>query len=270
MKVVLFCGGQGFQLPGQDEPVPKPMTKIGYRPILWHVMRYYAHCGLKDFVLCLGYRGDVVKHYFLRYNEALTNDFILSGGGLRVELLQTDIDDWTMTFVDTGINTNVAERLLAVKSHLVGETIFCVNYGDTLTDVPLTDLIKDFESRNKVAAVLAVRPNYSFHVVSYEPDGQVTAIDDIRAADQWVNGGYFIFRPAIFDYIRANEDLVDEPFQRLIAAGQLVAYRYDGFWRTLDTLKDLQDLQVLHDGGRPPWAPRAARPVGLQDGGPVT
>lgn len=255
MKVVLFCGGQGLRLPQRRETIPKPMAMVGYRPILWHVMRYYAHHGLNDFLLCLGYRGDLVKNYFLAYNEALSNDFVLSDGGRGIELLSSDIQDWNITFADTGLSACVGERLMAVRRYLQDEEVFCANYADNVTDAPLRDLLEDFRHKGKTAAFLSVRPHYSFHSVSYQPDGMVTAISDVNGADLWVNGGYFFFRREIFDYIDAGEDLVEEPFRRLIAARELIAYRYEGFWTALDTLKDLQTLESLHDTGRPPWAP---------------
>jgi glucose-1-phosphate cytidylyltransferase len=260
VKVVLFCGGQGFQVPGQTETVPKPMTMIGYRPILWHVMRCYAHHGLNEFVLCLGYRSETVKNYFLRYNEALSNDFILTRGGLEIEMLSTDIGDWGVTFVDTGLHSNICQRLLSVRHHLQGESIFCANYADCVTDAPLLDLVHDFRAANKIAAVLSVRPSYSFHVVTHQPDGLVTGMTDSRGADLWVNGGFFMFREAIFDFIQPGEELTEEPFRRLIAAGELITYRYEGFWAALDTLKDLENLQTLEANGSAPWAPWLASP----------
>src|SRR6266498_2551721 len=223
MKVVLFCGGQGLRLPRHSETIPKPMAIIGYRPILWHVMRYYAHHGQSDFLLCLGYRGDLVKSYFLANN---------------------------------------GQRLMAVRHHLRDEDVFCANYADSLTDAPLAELLEDFRRKGKVAAFLSVRPHYSFHAVSYQPDGMVTGITDVKGADLWVNGGYFFFRREIFDYLREGEDLVKEPFQRLMAARELITYRYEGFWTALDTLKDLQNLESLHDSGHPPWAPWTSSPSG--------
>src|SRR6266511_105741 len=230
MKVVLFCGGQGLRLPRHSETIPKPMAIIGYRPILWHVMRYYAHHGQSDFLLCLGYRGDLVKSYFLAYNEALSNDFVLSEGGRGIQLLSSDIQDWHITFADTGLHANIGQRLMAVRHHLRDEDVFCANYADSLTDAPLAELLEDFRRKGKVAAFLSVRPHYSFHAVSYQPDGMVTGITDVKGADLWVNGGYFFFRREIFDYLREGEDLVKEPFQRLMAARELITYRYEGFW----------------------------------------
>ena len=255
MKVVLFCGGASLRLPEVAEAVPKPMIRLGYRPVLWHVMRYYAHFGLRDFVLCLGQRGDLIKDYFLRYDEALSNDFVLSDGGRRVELLGTDIADWRITFVDTGQHTDVGQRLLRVRGHVEGEDVFAANYADVVTDAPLDELIADFRSRSAAAALLAVRPSYSFHLVEEDGHGRVSSLRDVRAADLWINGGYYLFRPKVFDYLQPGEDLVGAPFQRLMADKQLVAYRYDGFHTSLDTLKDLQTLQQLVENGRPPWAP---------------
>jgi glucose-1-phosphate cytidylyltransferase len=266
VKVVLFCGGQGFRLPRHSETIPKPMAMVGYRPILWHVMRYYAHFGLNDFLLCLGFRGDLVKNYFLRYSEALSNDFVLTGGGHNVELLSSDIHDWHITFADTGLNAKIGERLLAVRRHLGDEEVFCANYADNVTDAPLLDLLEDFRRSGKLAAFLSVRPHYSFHAVSYRPDGLVTGISDVEGGDLWVNGGYFFFRREVFDYIGRGEDLVQEPFRRLIEAGELLTYRYEGFWTALDTLKDLQSLEALNDSGQPPWAPWTSGREGARSG----
>jgi len=255
MKVVLFCGGRGFAVPGQRDVAPKPMTMVGYRPILWHVMRFYADHGLKEFVVCLGARGEVIKDYFLDYSEALSNDFVLSQGGRQIDLLRRDIDDWDITFVDTGARSPIGERLRRVREH-VGDELFCANYGDTLTDAPILDHLEDFRNRSEVAAMLSVRPRYSFHVVAHEPDGLVSGIEDLETANLWVNGGYFLFRPEIFDHLRRDEDLLDETFGRLVARRELVSYRYEGFWSGLDTLRDLHELEMLHDSGDPPWALR--------------
>jgi glucose-1-phosphate cytidylyltransferase len=257
MKVVLFCGGLGLRLRDHAESIPKPMVTIGYRPVLWHVMRYYAHFGHKEFILCLGYRADVIKDYFLRYNEALSNDFVLAGGGQAPELLSRDIDDWRISMVDTGLQANLGQRLRAVRSHLGDEEIFLANYGDTLTDAPLTDFIEDFRTQGKIAAFMSVRPSsYSFHLVRTQAgsDRMVEQIDDVRTADVWINGGYFLFRREIFDYIGPGEELVETPFRRLIDQGQLITYRYDGFWAPMDTLKDVQNLEAQWETGSPPWA----------------
>jgi len=259
LKVVLFCGGRGIRLREASETLPKPMVPIGYRPILWHVMRYYAHFGQRDFVLCLGYKADVIKDYFLRYNEALSNDFVLDGKGHgatgAVTLLQSDIDDWRISFIDTGLNANIGERLRAVRSHVADDEIFLANYGDVVTDAPLDTFIADFRKRDKLAAFISVRPtSYSFHVVRFGEDGLVAGLDDVRSSDLWINGGFFIFRREIFDYLRPGEELVEAPFARLIAENQLISYRYDGFWAPMDTLKDVQTLEAHYESGRAPWA----------------
>lgn len=230
------------------------MATIGPRPVLWHVMRYYAHFGHHDFVLCLGYRGDVIKDYFLHYDETVSNDFVLADGGRSIELLNVDIPDWRIAFLDTGPDANIGQRLLAVRPHLIDEPIFLANYADGLTDAPLDRLLEDFSRRKKVAGFVSVRPPQTFHVLRIADDGDVQAITHVRDSNIWMNGGYFMFRNTIFDYLQPGEDLVDEPFQRLIAEGQLIAYQHDGFWRAMDTLKEMQELGALYESGRPPWA----------------
>ena len=254
MKVVLFCGGLGMRLREHAENVPKPMVPIGYRPILWHVMRYYAHFGHKDFILCLGYRGDAIKHYFLNYEECVSNDFVLSDGGRKRELLNSDIADWRITFVETGLNANIGERLLAVRDHLRGEDVFLANYSDGLTDLPLERHLAHFYGHAKVASFVSVKPGLSYHFVSTDDGGRVTAFRSLADTGLRINGGYFVFRSAVFDYIRPGEELVLEPFRRLMEARELVAYHHDGFWMSVDTAKDKLQIDELHAQGVPPWA----------------
>lgn len=253
MKVVLFCGGLGMRLRDYSEDIPKPMVPIGYRPILWHVMKYYAHHGFKDFILCLGYKADVIKKYFLNYDETVSNDFVLSNSGRDVKLLNTDIQDWTITFVDTGINANIGERLKAVEPYLKGEEMFLANYSDGLTDYPLNEMVDAFSHQDLVGSFLCVRPNLSYHVVSVNGDNRVHGIQDLNATDTWINGGYFVFRRQIFDYLREGEELVHEPFARLIAEQKLGGVRYNGFWVSMDTFKDKQRLEELYSHGDAPW-----------------
>ncbi|MCC7003263.1 MAG: glucose-1-phosphate cytidylyltransferase [Gemmatimonadaceae bacterium] len=253
MKVVLFCGGLGLRLREYSETVPKPMVPIGYRPVLWHLMKYYAHYGHKDFILCLGHRADAIKEYFLNYQETLSNDFVLTGHGKHVELLKSDIDDWRITFVDTGLHSNLGERLTMVREHLAGEETFLANYSDGLSDLHLPDMLAHYEASNSVGSFLCAQPSLSFHFVSLAPDGHVKAITDIHGSGLLVNAGYFIFNKAIFDYIKPGEELVLEPFERLIQAGKLAAYKYDGFWRGMDTFKDKQGLDDLFARGKAPW-----------------
>lgn len=253
MKVVLFCGGLGLRLRDAPDNVPKPMMPIGYRPILWHLMRYYAYFGHKDFILCLGYRADSIKSYFLDYNECISNDFVLSNGGRDVELLNRDIHDWRITFVDTGVHANIGQRLRAVRDYLADEEMFLANYSDGLTDLPLPAQLEHFRAHGAVASFVAVRPNLSYHFVSQADGGRVVDIRDVSQADLRINGGFFAFRSEIFDYLCEGEDLVAEPFRRLLRRERLVAYRYDGFWMSMDTFKDKQRFDELYATGRGPW-----------------
>jgi glucose-1-phosphate cytidylyltransferase len=267
VKVVLFCGGMGMRLREYDYSTPKPMVPLGYRPILWHIMKYYAHHGHKDFLLCLGYKANVVKEYFLKYDEAVSNDFVLSEGGRRRDLVSSDIDDWRITFADTGLHAHIGQRLVAVRRYLDREDIFLASYGDGLTDAPLQDLIDDFRRRDAIAAFLSVQPAYSFHFVTHEEDGLVTSIQSVKNSNVRINGGYFLLRQELFDYIHEGEELVEQPFQRLIKEGLLIAYRYDGFWAAMDTLRDREQLEAMVETGRPPWAvwlPERARHTGRE------
>ena len=252
MKVVLFCGGLGTRLRGLAEDVPKPMVKIGYRPILWHVMKYYAHYGHKDFILCLGYKADKIKDYFLNYNECVSNDFTMSNGGKDLHLEKCDIVDWKITFVDTGLKSNIGQRLKAVEKYLGGEEMFLANYTDGLTDLPLPDMIDFFLRSGKIGCFVCVKPSQSFHIVSLNDGGTVQDIQYVRNSDIMINGGYFIFRKEIFRYINKGEELVEEPFRRLINEGQLLGYKYDRFW-CMDTFKEHQELNDMYNEGTAPW-----------------
>jgi glucose-1-phosphate cytidylyltransferase len=217
-------------------------------------MRYYAHYGHKNFILCLGYRGDVIKSYFMDYREWLSNDFVLSEGGKSIELMRRDIDDWRITFVDTGRDANIGERLLAVRFHLAGEQTFLANYADVLTDAPLPELIKAFHARRKTALFLAARPSQSFHIASIADGDVVTGIEPASGAGLWINGGFFVLSREIFDLMQPGDDLVDAPFRRLIDRGQLTAYRHEGFWVGVDTFKERHQLDELYSRGEAPWA----------------
>jgi len=253
MKVVLFCGGLGTRLREYSETIPKPMINIGPRPIIWHLMRYYAYYGHTEFILCLGYRGDVVKDYFLRYNECLSNDFVLAKGGREIHLFNQDIEDWKITFADTGLHANVGQRLKAVQRYLDGEESFLANYSDGLSDLPLLEYVDHFWRHDRVASMLCVQPLQSFHVVSVGEDSVVGDIRHIGQVGLWVNGGFFMFKREIFDYLKEGEELVQEPFQRLAAKNQLIAYKHKGFWACMDTFKDKQAFDDMELQGITPW-----------------
>jgi glucose-1-phosphate cytidylyltransferase len=253
MKVVLFCGGLGLRLRDYADHIPKPMVPIGYRPILWHVMKFFAHHGHKEFILCLGYRGDLIKQYFLNYNECLSNDFVFSKGGKKLELANSDIHDWKITFADTGLRSNIGQRLLAVEKYLADEEVFLANYTDGLTDLDLPSYIDFARQCNRVATFLSVRPNLSYHIAQTTDDGIVTSIKELTQSGIRINAGFFVLKQEIFRYMRPGEELVIEPFRRLIQKRQLAAYEYDGFFAAMDTFKDKQQLDDLYEGGQPPW-----------------
>jgi glucose-1-phosphate cytidylyltransferase len=253
MKVVLFCGGLGTRLREHSETVPKPMVNIGYRPIIWHLMKYYAHFGHTEFILCLGYRGDLIKQYFINYDECLSNDFRLEGSAKDIHLYNRDIADWKITFADTGLHSNIGQRLSAVRHYLEEDAAFLANYSDGLTDLPLDEYLKDFHRTDKIASFVCVHPSQTFHTVSLGGDGLVHDIRHVGGTDLWINGGFFAFRREIFDYLKDGEELVEEPFHRLIGLQQLTAYRHEGFWACMDTLKDKQTFDDMNARGDTPW-----------------
>lgn len=251
MKVVLFCGGLGLRLRDYSQDMPKPMVRIGDQPMIWHVMKYYAHHGHKDFILCLGYQGEAIKRFFLDYQEARSNDFTLTAG-VQVEVHHRDINDWRVTFVDTGLNSNIGQRLMKVREYVQDEEYFLANYTDGLTDMPLDEHIAYAKEQDKVGCFLSVRPTASFHTVTWDEDGLVR---DISPASQnsHINCGYFVLKPKIFDYMKPGEDLVIEPFHRLIQERQLATREYGGFWECADTFKDKMLFDGLVERGETPW-----------------
>lgn len=253
MKVVLFCGGMGMRMREASETIPKPMVPVGSRPILWHVMKYYAHFGHRDFILCLGWQANVIKDYFLHYEESVSNDFVLHGNGKGIELLNSDIDDWNITFVDTGIQANIGERLLKVRPFLESEDTFLANYTDGVSDLHLPDLINFHHDHDAVATFASVRPQQSFHLVDHAEGGQVSRIKTISQSDVWMNGGFFVLQRNIFEYMNSGEDLVLKPFERLIEERRLYTVRHRGFWGCMDTFKEKQALDDRVTRGDAPW-----------------
>jgi glucose-1-phosphate cytidylyltransferase len=261
MKVVLFCGGLGMRMRSGPDSLPKPMMPIGNRPVLWHVMRYYAHFGHTEFILCLGFGAKAVKDYFLNYRETESNDFVLTKGGTEVEMLGSDISEWRITFVDTGISTPIGERLRQVRPLLEDDDAFLANYGDVLTDAPMNAIIDDFLRTDAAGTLLAVKPQDSFHVVRITGGNRVTGLQAVADMAMRINGGYFVLRQSIFDYLDQGEDLVMDACVRAAAAGRMLAVCYDGFWAPMDTLKERTALEDLYHSGRSPWAVWRSVPV---------
>jgi glucose-1-phosphate cytidylyltransferase len=261
MKVVIFCGGLGMRIRASEDSAPKPMMPIGHRPVLWHVMRYYAYFGHTEFILCLGYGAHAVKDYFLNYRETHSNDFVLSKGGEHIELLSSDISEWRITFVDTGIDTAIGERLRQVRTFLEDDEIFLANYGDVLTDAPLNEIIDRVLATDAAGSLLAVPPQDSFHVVDIDGESRITGFAPVADMNMRINGGYFVLRQDIFDYLHEGEDLVMDACVRAAADGRMLAIPYDGFWAPMDTLKERARLEDLYRTGLCPWALWRTRPA---------
>ena len=258
MKVVLFCGGLGTRLREHSETIPKPLVNIGNRPIIWHLMKYYAHYGHRDFILCLGYRGEMIKEFFLDYDSYRYRDFTMKDGGRTLLPGDSDIADWTIRFVNTGLHSNIGQRLIAVREHLEGEEDFLANYSDQLSDCPLPEIIDLHSSSSAVATVLSAEPSSSFHHLDSDDQGNVRHFGAVLGSGIWINGGYMVLNRRIFDNIESGEELVEEPFQRLIAKKKLVTYKWDGFWAAMDTFKDKIQFDRMDGRGERPWEVWAA------------
>jgi glucose-1-phosphate cytidylyltransferase len=239
------------------------MVPVGQQPIPWHVMQYYSQYGHRDFVLCLGYKANTIKEFFLNWRQQTYTDCVISESGRKVEYLGDGLPDWRVTLVDTGIWRNIGQRLHAVRDHVKDEEMFLANYSDGLTDAPLPKMVELLEKTGKTGCFLAVRPALTFHLVEFCEGGGVQRMRASADADIWINAGYFVFRNKVFDYMKEGEELVVEPFERMIAAGELIAYRHDGFFRPMDTLRDKQILEDMVQRGDMPWQPKLSnvRPV---------
>ncbi|AII05304.1 glucose-1-phosphate cytidylyltransferase [Rhodococcus opacus] len=252
MKVVLFCGGYGLRMRNDhNDVIPKPMQMVGPRPLLWHVMHYYAHFGHTEFILCLGYGAEAIKDYFLDYREAESNDFVLRAS--KIELLNSDISDWSITFVDTGLESAIGERLRRVRQHLGDDEYFLANYADVLTDAPLDDVITKFHESGAAASMLVVTPQSSFHCVNVAENGEVKEIIPVSRLPIWENGGYFVLSREIFDLLPPGGDLVADVCERLAGEGRLFGYRHEGFWKPADTFKERAELDSNYSQGIHPW-----------------
>ena len=252
MRVAILCGGFGTRLREETEVRPKPMVEIGGRPILWHIMRGYAHWGFTEFVLALGYKSDVIKRYFLDYYR-LQSHLTVSLGSGAVEAHDGEREDWTVHLVDTGLGTQTGGRVKRLGEWLRGGT-FMLTYGDGVADVNPADVLAFHRKHGKLATVTAVRPPARFGGLLFNGDLVSEFTEKPQAGEGWINGGFFVMEPGVLDYIQGDETYLErEPLERLAKDGQLAAFRHDGFWQCVDTLRDLRLLESLWESGRAPW-----------------
>ncbi len=257
MKVVLLAGGWGTRLAEESSAKPKPLVDIGEKPILWHIMSVFARHGLKDFVVCLGYKGYLIKEYFLNY-DFHGCDLRLRLSDRRIEVLRRRTEDWTVTLVDTGLHTMTGGRIRRIREH-VGDEPFCMTYGDGLSDVDLTSLIDFHQSHGRTATVTAVRPPGRFGTLDMNGD-LVSRFEEKPVGDGgWISGGFFVLNPGVFDLIPDDTCVFEEqPLRTLAETGQLMAWQHSGFWHPMDTLRDKKHLESLWQSGNPPWMPQQA------------
>ena len=253
MKVVILCGGLGTRLMEETQIRPKPMVEIGSRPILWHVMKKYGGHGFTDFILALGYKGEVVKDYFQNYHARLS-DMVIDVKSGRVEYFNPTSEDWKISLIDTGAQTMTGGRLLRLKPILQSGGTFMLTYGDGVSDVDVTALLKFHRSHGRIATVTAVRPPVRFGVLSLADNRVIEFQEKPQSSEGWINGGYFVFEPEIFDYIADDSTMLErQPLESLAQAGQLMAFHHAGYWQCMDTLRDKLTLEDLWNSGEAPW-----------------
>ena len=254
MKVVILCGGLGTRLREETEFRPKPMVEVGGRPILWHIMKTYAHYGHNDFVLCLGYRGQVIKQYFLDY-QFMNNDFSIRLGDTRHAVALGDHEEqhFNVTLAETGLPTMTGGRVRRVRKY-IDDDLFMVTYGDGVADVDINKVLAFHKSHGKVATITTVRPTSRFGVLNVSDGGAVTRFIEKPRLDGWISAGYFVFHRRLFDYIAGDETVLErEPLERLAAEGQVMAYRHEGFFFAMDTYREYLEINELWDKGKAPW-----------------
>jgi glucose-1-phosphate cytidylyltransferase len=255
MKVVVLCGGLGTRLREETEFRPKPMVEIGGRPILWHIMKIYAHYGMRDFILCLGYRGNIIKEYFLNY-EAMNNDFrICLGRQSHIEFMGAHKEQhFEVTLADTGQDTMTGGRLQQVARYIGKDDTFLLTYGDGLSDVNIRSLIEFHQSHGKIATVTSVAPISRFGMMEADANGQVQRFMEKPRANGMISAGYFVLSRRIFDYLTGPNCILErEPMERLAREGELMAYRHDGFFYAMDTYREYQHLNELWSSAQTPW-----------------
>lgn len=254
MKVVILCGGKGTRLKEQTESIPKPLIEIAGRPILWHIMKIYAAHGFDDFILCLGYKGQAIKEYFMDYLSWRHHDFALdlSGKEGAVRMLNHDRERWKITFVDTGEQTNTGGRIRRVAPFIC-EDSFMATYGDGVADIDIRKLVEFHHHHRRMGTITVVNPPSQFGLVELEKDGRVGRFREKPLLDYWINGGFFVFRREFFDCLKDDDILEKEPLERLVREGQLMAFPHQAYWQCMDTYKDTIELNELWAGGRAPW-----------------
>lgn len=258
MKTVILAGGMGTRLAEETETKPKPMVDIGGRPILWHIMSIYGACGYDEFLIALGYKGEAVKSYFLNYHYLRNNISVNLANG-RAEVENGGRENWTVHLIDTGLQTQTGGRLKRLTPRLCDET-FMMTYGDGVADLDVRDLVAFHRRHGRLATVTAVRPPARFGGLAFDGDVVTQFAEKPQIGEGWINGGFFVFEPRVLDYIDGDETMLErDPLERLAADRQLVAYRHEGFWQCMDTLRDVRLLNTLWETGRAPW--RAARPA---------
>lgn len=253
MKAVILAGGLGTRIAEESDYKPKPMVEIGGRPLLWHIMKSYSKHGIKDFVICLGYKGYVIKEYFFNYYRHTANLEINLRTG-EAAVLDTQAEDWTITLIDTGQDTMTGGRVKRVREY-IGKETFCLTYGDGLSDIDITTEIAFHRSHGKLATVAAVQPPGRFGVLNITDDSRVASFEE-KPQDEigWINGGFFVLEPGALDYIEGDATSFErEPLSRLARDGQLMSFHHHGFWQPCDTLRDKRELQGLWDANRAPW-----------------
>jgi len=253
MKTVILCGGLGTRLSEETQVKPKPMVEIGGRPILWHIMKIYEKYSLNKFVLALGYKGEFIKDYFLNYHARLSDLTIHLKTG-NTDYSNPTAEDWHVSLVDTGANTLTGGRLLRLKNHFKSDETFMLTYGDGVSDINIEELLKFHRSHGKIATVTAVHPSARFGGMHLDSGQVLDFKEKPQSGEGWINGGFFVFEPEIFNYI--NDDLTileRDPLEQLVSDNQLMAYEHSGYWQCMDTVRDRDGLQELWDSGNPPW-----------------
>jgi glucose-1-phosphate cytidylyltransferase len=255
MKIIIFAGGLGTRISEETDTRPKPMVQIGGKPILWHIMKIYSHYGFNDFIICLGYKGYIIKEYFMNY-FLHNSDIKIDLENNDMEVLGTRSEAFKVTLVETGLTTKTAGRLQQVKKY-IGDEDFMLTYGDGVSDVNIAELIACHKKNNKLVTVTSVQPDARFGGMDLEPDGTVNAFREKSKADaQWINGGFFVLKSRVFDYLQndmSNTMWEDEPLEQLAADKQMQAYRHRGFWKCMDALRDKIELNELWESGNAPW-----------------